>query len=169
MVHLRPPWLGPPRRDGEDGCHDEIHRDHVDDAFGHPGELAQEAPGVGDDDRLRHAEAADPSGPGLRQRGLNDGGPHEGDGDLTFPLLDERPLTERFREGVGIGPSERERPGRAGSDQFVAHPLFAHLLGLRRDQVIAGGADLRSSLFGEAAQLLGSPGFGLEVVAQPPR
>ena len=45
----------------EDGGHDQVDRDDVDDALGHAGELAQQAAGVGDDDRLGHAEAADPT------------------------------------------------------------------------------------------------------------
>ena len=75
------PGLGPVRGHGEDGGHHQVHRDHVDDALGHAGELAQQAAGVRDDDRLGHAEAADPPGPRLGQRRLDDGRPHEGDRD----------------------------------------------------------------------------------------
>ena len=52
--------------------------------------------------------------------------------------------------------------------QLVAHPLLADLLGPRRDQVVAGGADLRPGLLGELAQPLGLARLGLQVVAQAP-
>ena len=61
VVHLRPPRLGPAGGDGQDGGHHQVDRDDVDDALGHAGELAQQPAGVGDDDRLRHAEAPDPA------------------------------------------------------------------------------------------------------------
>ena len=136
--------------------------------FGDARELAQEAAGVRHDDRLGHAEAADPSRPGFRQCRLNDGRPHDRDGYPALPLLDQRPLAERLREGIGVGPPERDRAGRARRHQFVADPFLAQLLGLRGDQVIAGGADLRPGLLRKGPQLLGLTGLSLRVVAQAP-
>ena len=42
-----------------------VDRDDVDDALGDAGELLEQSARVGDDDRLRHAEAADPAREGL--------------------------------------------------------------------------------------------------------
>ena len=47
--------------DGDDRGDDEVDGDHVDRALGNPGELAQQAAGVGEDHRLGHPEAADPA------------------------------------------------------------------------------------------------------------
>ena len=46
---------------------DDVDRDDVDRALGHAGELLQQAAGVAEDDRLGHAEAADPAGERLGQ------------------------------------------------------------------------------------------------------
>ena len=46
---------------GADGGHHEVDGDDVDGALRDPGELLQEAPGVGDDDRLGHPETSDPA------------------------------------------------------------------------------------------------------------
>ncbi len=166
MVHLRPPLLRAPRRHRQDGGHHEVDGDHVHDALGYAGEFAEQAAGIGHDDGLRHPEAADPAGPGFRQRGLNDRGPHERDRHPAFPLLDEGPLAERLRERIGVGPPQRQRACRARRHQLAAHPLVAEFLGLRGDQVIAGGADLRACLLGERAQPLGFARLGFQVVAQ---
>ena len=65
---------------GDDGGHHQVDGDDVDHALGDAGELLQQAPGVGDDDRLGHPEAPDPSRAGLGQGRLDDRGPHDGDG-----------------------------------------------------------------------------------------
>ena len=69
--------------DGDERRDDEIDGDDVDDAFGHARELAEQAPGVGDDDGLGHPEAPDPSRARLGERGLDDRGPDEGHGQLA--------------------------------------------------------------------------------------
>ena len=65
---------------GDDGRHHQVDRDHVGDALGHPGELTEQAAGVGHDDRLGHPEAPDPARPRFGQRRLDDGRTHDGHG-----------------------------------------------------------------------------------------
>ena len=50
---------------GDDVGDHHVDRDDVDDALGDAGELLEQSARVGDDDRLRHAEAADPAREGL--------------------------------------------------------------------------------------------------------
>ena len=95
---------------------------------GMPGNSLQQAPGVGDDDRLGHAEAADPPRARLGEGRLDDRRAHDGDGQVGV-AGDQGPLAERLGEGVGVGPAERLGPGPAGLDQLVAHPVLAQLLG----------------------------------------
>ena len=105
VVHLRRSRLGPACRHGQDGRHHQIDGDDVHDPLGDAGELTQQAARVRHDDRLRHAEAADPARAGLGDGGLNDRRAHEGDGHPALPLLDECPLAERLGEGVGVRPA----------------------------------------------------------------
>ncbi len=51
----------------DDRGHHQIDRDDVGDALGHAGELPEQAPRVGDDDRLGHPEAADPARVAVRR------------------------------------------------------------------------------------------------------
>ena len=166
MVHGRPVGIGPVGGHAEDGGHHQVHRDDVDDAFGHAGKLAQQPAGVGDDDGLGHAEAADPAGTGLFECGLNDGRAHDGDGQRAGPLLHQDALAHGLGEGVGVGPAQRMGPGRAGIDQLGAYPLLADLLGPGGQEVIARPADLVAGLLGEAGEAVGSAGGRLEVVTQ---
>ena len=97
---------------------DEVDGDDVHDALGNPGELAEQAPGVGDDDRLGHAEAADPPGAGLGERGLDDRRPDEWSraarracrGERSLPVTSCR-RRRRATRGPGSGrvrvPTER--------------------------------------------------------------
>ena len=48
-----------------EGADHEVDRDDVDHALGHAGELLEQAPGIGDEDGLGHAGAADPARAGL--------------------------------------------------------------------------------------------------------
>ena len=165
------PWADPVRAPcchRQDGRHHQVDRDDVDDAFGHARELAEQAPRVGNDDGLGHPEATYPAGAGFRQRGLDDRRPHERNGDPALPLLDQRLLAESLGEGVGVGPTERERPRRARPHELVADPLLAEFLRFGCDQVVPGGTDLRPRLFGELAQLFRRAGLRLQVVAEPP-
>ncbi len=77
--------------DGADGGGDLVDRDDVDDALGHAGELLQQAAGVGDDDRLGHAEAPDPARLGLRPGRLDDRRAHDADRDVA-PGLAQGPF-----------------------------------------------------------------------------
>ena len=152
---------GAPGGHGQDGGHDQIHRDHVDDALGHPGELFEQSPGVGGDHRLGHAESPDPSRIGLGQGRLDDRGPHDAHRDVAAGL-GQGPLTEGLGEGVGVGEPEAGRPGPARLGHLVVHPAAAqalHLLGQRgyacRAQLPAGLDRQRGQALGAAAGLLG--------------
>ena len=125
----------------DDRGHHHVDGDDVDRALGHAGELLQQAAGVADDDRLGHAEAADPAGPGLGPGRLDDRRPHDRHRDVA-PLLEQRPLAEGLGVGVGVGPAERAGPGPAGLDHALLDPRLAALLGLGRQRRGAGGAEL---------------------------
>ena len=147
---------GPTSRDGQDGRHHQIDRDDVDDALGDARELLEEALGVGDDDRIGHSEAADPSGLGLGQRRFDDRWPHDGDGQPA-PGLQQGPLAERLGVGVGVGPSERLGPRLAGVDEAVLDPFLAESFGSGGEQRRAGRAELLAGLALETGQQLGVP------------
>jgi hypothetical protein len=125
--------------------HHQVDRDHVDGALGQARELLQQAPGVRDDERLGHAEAADPARPGFLQRRLDDGRPHDRDRQVA-PLHEQGPLAEGLGVGVDVGPAQRRGPGPARFDQLVLDPVLAALLGLGRQQRRAGGAQLAAGL-----------------------
>ncbi len=91
---------------GEDGGGHEVDGDDVDHPLGDAGELAQQAPGIGDDDGLGHAETADPAGARLGQRRLDDRRPHDGHGELRRVLANESLLAESLGVRVGIGPAQ---------------------------------------------------------------
>src|SRR3546814_12525144 len=63
--------------------------------------LLQETAGVGDDDGLGHAEAADPPRERLLDRRLDDRRSHDRHRDVA-PVLEARALAERLRVGVGV-------------------------------------------------------------------
>ena len=69
---IRGASLGAERGDGDDRGDDDVDRDDVDRALGNAGELLQQSAGVAEDDRLGHAEAADPPGERLGERRLDD-------------------------------------------------------------------------------------------------
>ena len=96
----------------DDGGDHEVDGDDVDGALGHAGELLQQAAGVGDDHRLGHAEAADPARERLVDRRLDDRRAHDRHRDVAA-VLQQRPLAERLRVGVGVGPAERRGAGPA--------------------------------------------------------
>jgi len=106
VEHPRTARLGPAGRHGEDRRDHHVDRDDVDDPFGDAGELPEETSSVRDDDGFGHTKAADPTRSRLCQCRLDDGGPYKGDGDAPLELLDEGPLAEGLREGIGVGPSE---------------------------------------------------------------
>ena len=115
--------VGALRREGDDRRDDEVDRDDVDDTFGDTGELAEHAAGVGDDHRLGHPEASDPARAGLGERGLDDGGPNDGDRQGAA-ARGQRDLAQGLREGVGVGPAEGLCPGPAEPHQPVVDPLL---------------------------------------------
>ena len=155
-----------PRGGVDDGGHDEVDRDHVDRALGHAGELLQQPSGVGDDHRLGHPEPADPSGEGLVERRLDDRRAHDRHGHIA-PVLQERPLPEGLRVGVGVGPPEGRRPSATRLDHLLLHPGAAALLGLAGQRGHAGGPDLMAGLLPEAGERIRSAAVGLGVGASP--
>ena len=152
--------LGALGGDGDDGGRHEVHRDHVDDALGHAGELLQQAPGVADDDRVGHPEATDPPGTRFGECGLDDGRAHDADRYVAAGL-DKGPFAEGLGVGVRVRPAERRSSGSPGADHAVADPTGAVLLGLVRQGGRAGrterlagvGAELRQHLGGSALRL----------------
>ena len=98
---------------------------------GTPWELVEQAAGVGDQDRLGHAEPADPAGLGFGERRLDDRRRHHRHRDRTLDV-GQRLLAERLRERVGIGPADARRTGSPGVHEFVLHPSIAERLRLRR-------------------------------------
>ncbi len=136
---------GPAGRGVDDGGDHHVDGDDVDGALGDAGELLQQAAGVADDDRLGHAEAADPARAGLGPRRLDDRGAHDRHGDVA-PLLEQGPLAERLGVGVGVGPAERGGAGPPGLDHAVLDPGLATLLGLGGQGGGAGRAQLADRL-----------------------
>ena len=141
---------------GDDGGDDQVDGDDVDHTLGHAGELAQQATGVGQDDRLGHAEAADPPRSWLGQGGLDDGrsddrqprgalaapGDGPGDGDLA----------ERLGERVRVGPPDRRGTGAAALDHPVVHPVLAQPFGSLGQDRSAGRTELGAGGGGELRQ-----------------
>ena len=119
----------------DDGRHHQVDRDHVGHALGYSGELAEQAPGVGDDDRLSHPEAANPAGAGLGQRRLDDGWSNDGHGDGGAELADQGPLAQRLGIGVGVGPAEGLGPGLADGEHLLLDPVLPEPLGPFGQQV----------------------------------
>ena len=141
--------LGAEGSDADDGGYDVIDGDHVDRPLGHAGELLQQAAGVGDDHRLGHAEAADPTRPGFGDGRLDDRRAHDRDGHGAL-RVGERLLAERLGVGVGVGPAQAGGTGPTRIDQLVGDPSGAELLGLGGERRGAGGAELPA---GERAEL----------------
>ena len=153
---------------GDDGRHHQVDRDDVGDPLGHPGELPQQAPGVGDDDRLGHPEAADPARSGLGQGRLDDRGPDDGHGHGVAVLGDQGPLAQGLGVGVGVGPSEGLGPGLARGHHLLLDPVLAQSFGPLGQEVEPGAPELAPGLLGEAGQPLGPAGLGVEVAALAP-
>ena len=131
----------PARRHGEYGRHHEVHGDDVNDALGDAGELLEQATGVTYDDRVGHPKAPDPSRVRLGEGGLDYGRPHDRQWQPTAPL-EERPLAQRLRVGVDIGPTQGLGACFAQLDQAVLGPLGPKLLGALGQQGDPGGAQL---------------------------
>ena len=151
--------------DGDDGGHHQVDRDDVGDPFGHAGELPQQAPGVGDDDRLRHAEASDPARAGLGERRLDDRRPDDGHGEGVAELRDECPLSQCLRIGIGVGPPERLGSGLAHLDHLLLDPVLPQSFRPLGQQMQAGAAQFPSGLLVEPGQAIGAAGLGLGVAA----
>ncbi len=153
MVHARPLVLGfglghGLGGHGDDGRHHQVHRDDIGYPFGHAGELPQQPAGVGDDDRLGHPEAADPSRPGLGQRRFDDRGPDDGHRDGIPELGHQRPLPQRLGVGVGVRPPERLGPGLARSHHLLFDPVLPESLGPLGQEMQPGASEVgrRASL-----------------------
>ena len=120
---------------GDDGGHHQVDRDDVGHPFGDAGELLQEAPGVGDDDRLGHPEAPDPARTRFGEGGLDDRRADDGDRHGLPVLGDQGTLAEGLRVGVSVRPPERLGPGLARLDHLFLDPVLAKALGALRQQV----------------------------------
>ncbi len=141
LVHAGAVRVGADGGDVDDRRHHQVHRDHVDDPLGDARELLQQATGVADDDRVGHAEAADPARARLGHGRLDDGRANDADRHPA-PVLQQRPFAQSLGVRVGIGPAERRGPGHAGLHQLVLHPLHAQLLGALGQQRHPGCAQL---------------------------
>ena len=148
---------------GDDGRHHQVDGDHVGHPFGDPGELAQQAPGVGDDDRLGHPEPADPPRSGLGQGGLDDRRADDGEGDGVAVLRHQCPLAQGLGVRIGVGPPEGLGPGLADGDHLLLDPVLAQPLGPLGEQMEAGPAQLLAGRLVELLEPLGPPGLGLAV------
>jgi hypothetical protein len=144
------------------GGDDEVDGDDVDHTLGDAGELLQQPARVADDDRLGHAEAADPSRAGLGDRRLDDRGTHDGDGHVAA-CLEQGLLAECLGVRVGVGPAERRGARASGFDELIVHPALAELLGTRREQRDAGGAQLGPGVLVEAREHRRRPAACLDV------
>ena len=153
-----------PRGHGHDGRHHEVHRDHVDDALGHARELLEQAPGIGGDHRLGHAESPDPSRVGLGQGRLNDRGPNDAHRDVAASL-GESPLAEGLGEGIGVREAEAGGPGPAGLGHLLVHPASPEALDLLGECRDAGRAEFPAGLSGQRGQTLGAAAGLLGVAA----
>ena len=161
---------GPAGGDGDDGGHNDVDGDDVDDAFGHARELAEETAGVGEDHRLGHPEPADPARPGFGPRRLDDRRTHDAERHVVAvggDRVGQRLLAERLGVGVGVGPPDAGRAGATGLDQLRLHPAFAQLLGLRGEGGCAGRPELTASFGAELDQSVGLTAGRLGVAAQP--
>ena len=161
--------LGTDRGDGDDRGDDEVDRDHVDRALGHAGELLQQPAGVADDDRLGHAEAADPSGERLGERRLDDRRPHDRDRHVALHLgaapARRAPSCTRTRRASRRWRRARGRPRRARP----APTARAAARSSRRAPVRRLRRAPCAPRCGSRASASGSRLDGLEVAAQPAR
>ena len=156
LVHALLGRSRPSGRDGDDRRGDQVNRDHVDDALGYAGELPQQAPRVGDDHRLGHPEAADPSRNRVGERGLHDRGADDRYGQVSLRFR-EHDLAERLREGVGVGPTERLGAGPTELDEMVGHPVLTQSLRPLGEKRRSRGAELASRRLAELRELARSP------------
>ena len=151
---------------GTDCGHHEVDRDDVDGALGDPGELLQEAPGVGDDDRLGHPETSDPARIGLGQRRLDDGRAHHADRHVSGHL-GRSDLTESLGIGVRVRKAQGGGPSHAGLGHPVVHPPGAQLLGLGGQAGSAGGPQFAVGLLAEVPEAFRGPAVGLRFIPDP--
>ena len=155
-----------PGGDGDDRRHDEIDRDDVYDSLRHARELSQQPAGEGDDHRLGHPKAADPARSWLAQGRLDDRWPDEGDGEIG-PRLEEGPLAERFRIGIGVRPAERLRPAAAGVHHSMRHPVLANSLGLVGEERRPGRPELCPCAALKLSEAVGSAALGIGIRPRP--
>ncbi len=80
--------------------------------------------------------------------------------------VDQSPLAEGLREGVGVRPPESLGPRPAGIDQLLAHPVVAQLLGPFGQHLRPGRTQLGARRLGEASQGSRTARLGPEVLAQ---
>ena len=159
--------LGGQRHDHVDHV---IDGDDVQDRIGQARELGQHTAAVGHDQRIGDLVAVDPARVGLRHRGFDDRGAHEGDAvPVAGPQLLGDLLGHRLGEGVDVGPAHGLGAGAAEVDQALIDPLAARLLGGGGDGLGAHPAvtALRGADLG--AQGLGPAGLGVDPGAGPQR
>ena len=129
MVILRTPDLRLRGAHREDGVHDMVTGDDVDDRLRCRRELRKLAASVRQDQGLRHLEAFDPAGIGMHQGRLDDCRPD--DRNVYVPTdIGYHPLAECLGEGVGIGPAKRACSLGAGLHEFGLDPFEAATLGV---------------------------------------
>ena len=166
LVHGRAVRVGALGGGGDDGGRHLIGGNDVDDPLRQAGELGQQTTPVGDDDGLGHAEATDPSGTGLGEGRLDDGRTHDRDGKVAA-RLEQGPLPQRLRVGVGVGPAEGAGACPSQLDEPVLHPVGAEAFGLLGQERDAGGTQLAAGRLVERLQALGPAALGVGVGASP--
>ena len=153
---------------GDDRGDDKIDGDHVDGSLGNAWKLAQQAAAVGEDHRLRHAEATDPPWARLGPCRLDDRRPNDAHRHVAAGIH-EGLFAERLGVGVGIRPADTRCSRSAGLDELIANPPLAQLLRLGGQGGGAGRAELAAGVGAEPDEAIGAPAGGLAVAPQPAR
>ena len=161
-------WLGLRAlcRNRNDRGGNEIDGNHVDNAFGNSREFLQKSARITNDDRLGHAEAADPTRNWFLQCRFDDRWTNDADGNIAASFH-ERSFAECLCVGIRVGPTQRCGAGAPSFDHAVCHPTIAQLLGLFGKKGSARSAKFTACLFAEFHELLGrtADGFGIATSA----
>ena len=163
VVELRLPHLRLGSADRNDGVDHVVTGNDVDHGIRGGRELRQLSSPIGQDDRIGHLEALDPSRVRVFQRRLHDGGADNGDLHVMAQVRNDN-LAHRFGEGVDIGPPQRTGPFRARGYQFLLHPLEASPFGVLAGGEIPGATVQFLGFLAQRRQLLGGTGPGLDEV-----
>ena len=123
--HLEDLWLGHRSTGGhgDDRRRNHVDRDDVDHALWVAREGVELSLRERHEERLRHAEAADPARRGLGEGGFDDGWAHDGDRHVASQFH-QGLLAERLGVRVDVRPSQRGGSAAARGDHLGVHPLL---------------------------------------------